>query len=31
MTVPLGLFTNYGARGDAFVEAVHRMRPSTDQ
>jgi hypothetical protein len=31
MTVSLGLYTNYGARGDAFVEAVHRMRRSADQ
>jgi UDP-N-acetylmuramoylalanine--D-glutamate ligase len=27
----MDMFTNYGARGDAFVEAVHRTRPGTDQ
>jgi hypothetical protein len=26
MTVPMAGFENYGARGDAFVEAVHRLR-----
>jgi UDP-N-acetylmuramoylalanine--D-glutamate ligase len=27
----MDMFANYGARGDAFVEAVHRMRRSRDQ
>ena len=27
----MDMFTNYGARGDAFVDAVHRMRRSTEQ
>jgi UDP-N-acetylmuramoylalanine--D-glutamate ligase len=27
----MDMFTNYGARGDAFVEAVHRMRRTTEQ
>jgi UDP-N-acetylmuramoylalanine--D-glutamate ligase len=26
----MDMFTNYGARGDAFVEAVHRMRRGTE-
>ena len=27
----MDMFANYGARGDAFVEAVHRMRRTTEQ
>jgi len=27
----MDMFANYGARGDAFVEAVHRMRRATEQ
>jgi UDP-N-acetylmuramoylalanine--D-glutamate ligase len=27
----MDMFTNYGARGDAFVEAVHRMTRTTEQ
>jgi UDP-N-acetylmuramoylalanine--D-glutamate ligase len=27
----MDMFANYGARGDAFVEAVHRTRRTTDQ
>ena len=27
----MDMFANYGARGDAFVEAVRRMRPTTEQ
>jgi UDP-N-acetylmuramoylalanine--D-glutamate ligase len=27
----MDMFANYGARGDAFAEAVHRMRRTTDQ
>jgi UDP-N-acetylmuramoylalanine--D-glutamate ligase len=27
----MDMFTNYGARGDAFVAAVHRMRRNKDQ
>ena len=31
MTVPLVLFANYGARGDAFAEAVHRLRQTEEE
>jgi hypothetical protein len=31
MTVSLERFTNDGARGDAFVDAVHRLVRSRDQ
>ncbi|HEX2895975.1 MAG TPA: hypothetical protein VHO29_18365 [Marmoricola sp.] len=31
MTVPWVLFTNYGARGDAFAAAVHRLRQTTEE
>ena len=30
-TVPLVLFANYGARGDAVAAAVHRLRQTQEE